>query len=876
MKKILLALLALAFAVPALAQGPGPSGGGPGPVPDPWTVSGNNLLPGGRKVVTTAPTTGAAGFNLPHGTAPTVPVNGDTWTTTTGMFVRINGATVGPFATANSFAATSPLGVSFPGGVVTYALSSPVPLSLGGLGGSQAAATAGQVPVCPGSGGACVPTTPGTFFSQNYATPPAIGGTTPAAGAFSSLVTGLGTGQQILSIKGGGTNANDGSAVYFYQAGANTNSIGNYSAILGGAFDDRLTLYGINGIVLYHAVTLENLISGGNSCLFVDSSGTVQGTGSSCGTGSTGSGTVASGTSGYLAYYGGTGTTVSGLSTPATLFASPPAIGGTTPAAGTFTTLTTGTSNLAGATTVSGASFGLSGNIAAAAWTTNGVRYKNVAATLTDTSSSGTVAAAYTDSWGGNTIAASSATTYTNYYGSYFSVPVVGTNVTFTHAYALGADSINTTTLAIGGSAVVARATNAAFGAMEGDGTTISCTGGVCTAIGGGGGGGGGGGAVQNVTCLNNSGDYTLIQNALNTGNPVHVSGSCSVTTSLGISSGQYMYGDGRTQTVLTMSSGVSTAIYCNFSSVNGGPIFQDFGIVLGSSSATGINCDGNPRFKMFRMRVSLAGTCLSMNGNSGGAFILDFECGAYSNGITGSGSLDTVTMDGVHCWNFGGSAGYIASATCVNIGRMDDLKIANLENSFGNCITMSSAATFGEMSTVDCDGSNGIIMAAGEFTLSSYLSTIGSGGQQSLVMTGGNLTVASFVVALGAVPGTVVSVSGGATLNVSSGNMILNNVDATVFGCSGGDTSMNLNNVFFSAASGFAYSNPKINQASGCRVTLHANRITDKGSGAGTFINLATDDWHNVVGNAAPGWTEVDQVISAAVVGLNNPAFPH
>ena len=34
-----------------------------------------------------------AGLNVPHGSAPTSPGNGDVWTTTGGMFVRINGVT---------------------------------------------------------------------------------------------------------------------------------------------------------------------------------------------------------------------------------------------------------------------------------------------------------------------------------------------------------------------------------------------------------------------------------------------------------------------------------------------------------------------------------------------------------------------------------------------------------------------------------------------------------------------------------------------------------------------------------------------------------------------------------------------------------------
>lgn len=43
-----------------------------------------------------ASNTGRATVNIPHGTAPTTPVNGDIWTTTGGVFARVNGSTVGP------------------------------------------------------------------------------------------------------------------------------------------------------------------------------------------------------------------------------------------------------------------------------------------------------------------------------------------------------------------------------------------------------------------------------------------------------------------------------------------------------------------------------------------------------------------------------------------------------------------------------------------------------------------------------------------------------------------------------------------------------------------------------------------------------------
>lgn len=50
----------------------------------------------GGIVLTPASTAGTASLRLPHGTAPSSPVNGDIWTTTAGLFVRINGTTVGP------------------------------------------------------------------------------------------------------------------------------------------------------------------------------------------------------------------------------------------------------------------------------------------------------------------------------------------------------------------------------------------------------------------------------------------------------------------------------------------------------------------------------------------------------------------------------------------------------------------------------------------------------------------------------------------------------------------------------------------------------------------------------------------------------------
>lgn len=52
----------------------------------------------GGRIKAFASTTATAGLRLPHGAAPSAPADGDIWTTTAGLFVHINGVTVGPLS----------------------------------------------------------------------------------------------------------------------------------------------------------------------------------------------------------------------------------------------------------------------------------------------------------------------------------------------------------------------------------------------------------------------------------------------------------------------------------------------------------------------------------------------------------------------------------------------------------------------------------------------------------------------------------------------------------------------------------------------------------------------------------------------------------
>jgi hypothetical protein len=89
------------------------------------------------RVVTAAPSSTTAGFSLTCGSAPSSPVNGDEWCTSSGFFVRINGATIGPLTagSSGSFTGTAPIVPSFPGGgVVNYAINNGVSVANPGTG----------------------------------------------------------------------------------------------------------------------------------------------------------------------------------------------------------------------------------------------------------------------------------------------------------------------------------------------------------------------------------------------------------------------------------------------------------------------------------------------------------------------------------------------------------------------------------------------------------------------------------------------------------------------------------------------------------------------------------------------------------------------
>jgi len=60
------------------------------------------------KITGPAGTSSGAPLNIPQGVAPSAPVNGDIWTTSAGIYIRINGATIGPLISAATFPWATP------------------------------------------------------------------------------------------------------------------------------------------------------------------------------------------------------------------------------------------------------------------------------------------------------------------------------------------------------------------------------------------------------------------------------------------------------------------------------------------------------------------------------------------------------------------------------------------------------------------------------------------------------------------------------------------------------------------------------------------------------------------------------------------------
>ena len=105
-------------------------------------ISGDSISASG-KLTLSPPTTGRATFNIGHGSAPTTPVDGDIWTTTAGLFARINGVTVGPHGSSGTSGANGTSGTNGAAGAAGTSGTNGAAGTSGTNGAAGAAGTSG-------------------------------------------------------------------------------------------------------------------------------------------------------------------------------------------------------------------------------------------------------------------------------------------------------------------------------------------------------------------------------------------------------------------------------------------------------------------------------------------------------------------------------------------------------------------------------------------------------------------------------------------------------------------------------------------------------------------------------------------------------------
>lgn len=413
--------------------------------------------------------------------------------------------------------------------------------------------------------------------------------------------------------------------------------------------------------------------------------------------------------------------------------------------------------------------------------------------------------------------------------------------------------------------------------------------------------------------CLNAAGDGAIIQTAVSTGKTVHIVGPCDLDSSVTFTTpGQKVHGDGRTVTVLNISTILTTgALILNTGEP--GPEIDDIGIAFSQPNVSvrsgltaytpAIYATSANRFKLYRDRISAA--MIGINGTNGmaGAVISDLELSAFSIGIDIDQSADSVVIDKLHLWPFGSGATMLTSnqqsiinapngvnTTCtpettsgtagaigIYSGRMDDLAISNSLFLTGEALcTYTGTATlagptFGTITNTGFDTNGGINMQSGQLSMGGgvYFS-LASDSYVSLDVAGGNLQCASCNFQQGAgfassLP--IIIVNGSGVFSCSACYANIGAADTEVLEASAGAVSAD----GFQLASTLAtQSNPKFaisgTAIANLRGIMPLNAVT-----SANLINIAVDNYHNVTGNGLnTGWHNACAAVTHATYANN------
>lgn len=277
----------------------------------------------------------------------------------------------------------------------------------------------------------------------------------------------------------------------------------------------------------------------------------------------------------------------------------------------------------------------------------------------------------------------------------------------------------------------------------------------------------------------------------------------------------------------------------------------------------------GVPRFKINRARISLAYDGIDMTGNCGGTVIDDLELSCFNLGIEIDGALDEVFISHLRLWPFDMTANQddifftLASVTGINVKRCDGLAITNSMFICGTGIDFDSggaADSFTRVDNTNFDSYSQIEVDSNHIVLfNNCWFSKAANGFKCLDITDGNVHVSNSYFNIATSNQTVILYTGSdaavqSTLTVTGCIFRTGAVDVTSIYCNENGAGVLLAHIHgnhFVRTTNTAYANPAIKFVNNVRGSIIGNSTVDKGTGSGEFMNIDTDDYLTVVGNA-------------------------
>ncbi len=281
----------------------------------------------------------------------------------------------------------------------------------------------------------------------------------------------------------------------------------------------------------------------------------------------------------------------------------------------------------------------------------------------------------------------------------------------------------------------------------------------------------------------------------------------------------------------------------------------------------------GQPRFILERMAITKFIYGVAMTGNCGGSTLDDVQLSAFNTQVNIDGSLDTVRLQSVHVYPFDLTSNqktiFYGSTTGIVSGRCDDLVLADCLFLCRNQVVLQMGsdgnATFGSASNCGFDSFIGLTMSAGAFSINGGYFSLDPLAIPSIYQTGGDLRVSDstfFATLTSDFPIVDFPVQSGVGFLKLTGCSFSVSGDTTCINVTsqGGATGAmaQVTNCSFQKPSNTSYSKAVVAVPSNGRLTMSNCRISDKGTGTGTFIYIPNDDWHRIIGNASTGWSNV------------------